>query len=69
MNNSPYLDLPCRTLARAIADQAATHTGAALSRAFDLCAEFPNSRALFLEVTAILRSRFATYRSKLGKGI
>jgi len=64
MNNSPYLDLPTRTLARAIADRASRIPGAALTTAFDLCTQAAGSgnvnekrRALFLEVTAILRSR------------
>ena len=53
MTNSAYLDLPRRSLARAIADRALTYP-ASLDAAHRLCADFPNARALFLEVTAIL---------------
>jgi hypothetical protein len=61
MNNSPYLDLPCRTLARAIADiSLAKSPLGVLDHAYGLCLDVCAPAAVhstLREVTAIPRSR------------
>ena len=55
MTNSAYLDLPLRSLPRAIADRALAARDDVLGEAFSLC-QIAGHADLFREVTAILRS-------------